>query len=191
MNIKDPKTGERAKVPMYKVWAGMEEIYKSGKAKTIGISNFNVQLTLDLLTYAEIKPAVNQIELHPYLPQVDAVEWFKKQEIIPVAYSPFVAHGNDAIHPDGKKKVLDDPLLGELATKYNKTKGQIALNWGLQRGHVVIPKSSNKGRQNENLDCYSFKLEKEDVDKITALACGFRNADTKHMAFADFTPLYD
>ena len=91
MNFKDPKTGELTKHPMYKVWAGMEEIYKSGKARSIGISNFNVQLRLDLLSYAEIKPVVNQIELHPYLPQVDAVELFKKQEITPVAYSPFVA----------------------------------------------------------------------------------------------------
>ena len=76
---------------MHKLWPKMEEIYKSGKAKTIGVSNFNVQLLLDLLSYAEIKPAVNQIELHPYLPQIDAVEWYKKVGVMPVAFSPFVA----------------------------------------------------------------------------------------------------
>ena len=81
---------------MHKLWPKMEEIYKSGKARTIGVSNFNVQLLLDLLSYAEIKPAVNQIELHPYLPQIDAVEWYKKVGVMPVAFSPFVAHGNPA-----------------------------------------------------------------------------------------------
>ena len=186
----DEKTKEFQKLPMHKLWASMEQLYKAGKARAIGISNFNVQLTLDLLSYAEVVPAVNQIELHPYLPQVDAVNWFKKQGIVPVAYSPFARHGNAPLGPDAKKDVLDHPLLEELAAKYGKTPGQVALNWGLARGHVVIPKSANKARQTQNLACFSFKLEPAEVEKISALDIGYRYVDFQYLEMYGGVPIF-
>lgn len=167
----------------------MEALVKQGLTKAIGISNFNVQLTLDLLTYAEIKPAVNQLELHPYLAQKDAVEWYKKMGIVPEAFSPLQAPGVSGIMPrPDTKRVLDDPLVKELSEKYEKSKGQIILNWGISRGHVIIPKSSNKARQIENLECYKFKMEAEDIDKLTALSCGQRWCDVQGNADLGFFP---
>lgn len=174
----DKDTGKHAKIPFYKTWQKMEGLVKAGLTKAIGISNFNVQFTLDILTYAEIKPAVNQLELHPYLAQVDAVEWYKKMGIVPEAYSPLLSPNTVGVFPRADTKVLlDDPLVKELAEKYGKSKGQIILNWGLARGHVIIPKSSNKARQIENMESYQFKMEKEDVEKLTGLSCGERWCD--------------
>ncbi len=178
---------------MHKIWAGMEAIYKKGLAKSIGISNFNIQITLDLLTYAEIKPATNQIELHPYLPQINAVNWFKKMGIQVVAYSPLYAPANPGHRSEGneKKDLLNEPVVKELAEKYKKSAGQIVLNWSLQRGHVIIPKSSNKGRQLQNLETYKFKLEKEEIDKISALACGERVIDISNFPGFGGVPAFD
>lgn len=173
----DKEKKQHVKIPLYKTWARMEGLVKAGLTKAIGISNFNCQLTLDLLSYAEIKPAVNQFEIHPYLSQKDAVEWYKKMGITPEAYSPLKSPGSvllDGVKRMDTRNLLEEPVVKELAEKYGKTKGQIILNWGLARGHVIIPKSSSKARQIENLESYKFKMEPEDVEKLTELNCGDR-----------------
>ena len=126
-----------AKIPNYKTWKDMEDLVAKGYTKSIGVSNFNVQTLLDLLAYWEIKPVWNQIELHPYLVQDKLVEFMKKNDIIPVAFCPLIRAGQE--ERNAPKGVFELPLLKELSNKYDRTPGQIVLNWGLQRGHSVTP----------------------------------------------------
>lgn len=142
------------------IWKGMEKVYKSGKAKAIGVSNYNPHHLDDLLKEAEIVPAVNQIECHPYLTQEAVIDYCHQKGIIPEAWSPLGA---------GKSDVLSDPVIGKVAEKYGKTPAQIILRWNVERGVVVIPKSSNPKRQTENLEVLNFKLKDEDIKLICSL----------------------
>jgi diketogulonate reductase-like aldo/keto reductase len=179
---------EFAKIPLRKVWQDLEEAVKEGLTKHIGISNFNLQIILDLLTYAEIKPAVNQIEIHPYLVQYDLVEYLKRLGIVVTAYSPLGNPGN----PYGKlkKNLLEEEAILNLAKKYEKSPAQILLNWGIQRGHVVIPKSSTEKRLKENLESQNFQLSKEDVEAISSLNSNDRLVNPKNWGFGLNPPIF-
>lgn len=182
--------------PMQDCWREMEKIAESGKAKNIGISNFNVQLILDLLTYANIKPAVLQgkykewhhitcclivviifiVELHPYLQQTRLVEWVQKQGIQVTAYSSFGPASFIQLTDDGKTA---EPLLGhkvitDIAAKHGKTAAQVLLRWSIERGVAVIPKSMNVERTRTNIDLFSFSLDKDDMAAIAKLDLGLR-----------------
>jgi alcohol dehydrogenase (NADP+) len=146
----------------------LEAVYKSGKAKAIGISNFSKAELERLLQHAKVTPAVHQLELHPWLQQYDFLEWHKSQGIHVTAYSPF---GNsNEIYDKGKKeiKLIEEPTLVEIGRKYGKSGAQVALRWGIERGHSVIPKSKTESRiqQNGELD---FELTKEDIEKISKI----------------------
>ncbi|CDS12710.1 hypothetical protein LRAMOSA04896 [Lichtheimia ramosa] len=165
--------------PMQDCWREMEKIAESGKAKNIGISNFNVQLILDLLTYANIKPAVLQVELHPYLQQTRLVEWVQKQGIQVTAYSSFGPASFIQLTDDGKTA---EPLLGhkvitDIASKHGKTPAQVLLRWSIERGVAVIPKSMNVERTRTNIDLFSFSLDKDDLSAIAKLELGLRFND--------------
>ena len=147
----------------HETWRAMEEIYKSGKAKAIGISNFHQQHIEDLMITAKIKPMMNQIELHPNQNQKELVDYCQKQGIQITAYSP-LGHGN----------VFENPVLQEMGKKYNKSVAQIILRWDIQNGIVAIPKSVNKERIASNIDVFDFELTKEDMAKIDALHTGER-----------------
>jgi len=166
---KEDGSMEFEKIPLYKIWKELEECVNEGLTKHIGLSNFNLQIILDLLTYCKIQPAVNQIELHPYLAQVDLVEYLKKLGIVVVAYSPIGAPNKVIPGRDMAKEIISHETILKLASKYEKTPAQIVLNWGIQRGHVVIPKSSSIERQKENIESLDFSLSKEDVDLVTSL----------------------
>ncbi|CAI2376062.1 unnamed protein product [Moneuplotes crassus] len=170
-----------AKIPNHVVWAELEKLVDEGVIKSIGVSNFNVQSLLDMLAYCRIKPVCNEVELHPYLVQDELVKFMKDNEIVPIAFCPLIRGGQQERR--APKDVFKLDIIQELATKYEKTAGQILLNWGLQRGHIVIPKSSKKSRLVENLDCNSFILDQEDVDKLTALNCDWRICTTKNYDF--------
>ena len=115
----------------------MEALVEKGLTKSIGVSNFNTQLIWDLLTYARIKPVVNQIELHPQNPQPELVRFLLAKNILPVAYCP-------VSRPTGDRRgLLDNEFLKSLAEKYGKTVVQVMLNWGLCRGHCLIPKANS------------------------------------------------
>ena len=162
-------------VPLYKTWRALEAEVKAGRIKSIGLANYNVQLILDLLSYAEIKPAINQIELHPYLVQDEIVDWCKKQNIEITAYSPL---GGDMPKADFEvNDVLEEPIIKELAEKYKKTPGQIVINWHLRRGYVTIPKTGKEERVKENFESTSFELSEEDCKKISKLNRGMRSCD--------------
>ncbi|MDN5297302.1 MAG: hypothetical protein PWQ71_1408 [Bacteroidota bacterium] len=142
------------------VWKDMEKIYASGKAKAIGVSNYLVHHLEELLAEASVVPAVDQIELHPYLVQQELIDFLHAKQIVPEAWSPFCARKNN---------LLDDPVLKKIASKYAKTTAQIVLRWNFQRGVVAIPKSSNSERQKENLNIFDFELTAEEIAQICSL----------------------
>ena len=140
-------TYKRINMPMYKIWEQMEALVDKGLAKSIGISNFNVQLTWDMLSYCRIKPVCNEIELNPVCVQEQLVKYLKDNGIEPIAYCP-VAKGHDTSRlPD----LTETEEVKTLMAKYGKSGMQILLNWGLQRGHILIPKSNTPSRIKENI----------------------------------------
>ncbi|KAL8681154.1 MAG: hypothetical protein Q9186_002686 [Xanthomendoza sp. 1 TL-2023] len=157
-------------------WKAMEKTFKKGKAKAIGISNFSRKETERLMRETEVVPAANQIEVHPYLQQHESCEWFRSKGIHVQQYSPF---GNqNEIYSKGQNmgKLIDDPTLVDIGKKYGKNGAQVALAWGIARGHSVLPKSKTPSRIKDNLEG-DFRLEKEDLEKITSVDKGLRFND--------------
>lgn len=140
-------------------WKALEYLYKEGRVKAIGVSNFQVHHLEDLLKDAEIKPVINQVELHPQLTQKTVREFCKNNNIQVEAWSPLMA-GNG---------LLDNEVLKEIANKYNKSVAQVVLRWDIQSGIVTIPKSTNEGRLIQNIDIFDFNLTDEDIKKIDSL----------------------
>ncbi|KAI8062390.1 NADP-dependent oxidoreductase domain-containing protein [Gongronella butleri] len=143
-------------------WRAMEELVKDGRVKTIGVSNFTVPMLKHLLADCTIRPAINEIEVHPSFPNTEVVEFCQKEGIAVSAYCPL---GNPAMY--GKLNVLQDPRTIEISNKYDISAGQLILNWGLNRGYAVIPKSATPSRIEQNIKYVN--LDKEDIDKITAI----------------------
>lgn len=139
-------------------WRAMEEIYRSGRAKAIGVSNFQPHHLRRLLDGSTVVPAVNQIEVHPYLTQDEVRAFGAEQGIATEAWSP-IAQG----------KVLDDPAIVRIAERVGKSPAQVTLRWHLQRGDIVFPKSSTRERMEENFDLFDFELGAGDMGEISAL----------------------
>lgn len=161
------------------VCSAMEDLVDKGLAKHIGVSNFNAQSVMDLVKYARIKPAVNQIELHPYLTQKPFLEWLATQDIHVTAYSPL---GSTSYVPLGGDYGLGAGVLAEeglqhIAARKGKSVAQIVLRWGIQRGCSVIPKSVNPDRLRENISVFDFTLTEEEMDAIDSLNRNLRFND--------------
>ena len=139
-------------------WRAMEAIYRAGKARAIGVSNFLPQHLEPLLTTAEIVPMVNQIEFRPGYPQIECAIWCREHGIVPEAWRPL-----------GAGAALTGELMKELSAKYGKTPAQICLRWVLQHGLVPLVKSANPVRMRENMDVYDFSLSADDMARIDAL----------------------
>ncbi|WP_027415648.1 aldo/keto reductase [Aneurinibacillus terranovensis] len=139
-------------------WKALEKLYKDGKVRAIGVSNFHQHHLEDLLADAEITPMVNQIELHPLLTQVELREFCKSIGMKVEAWSPL-----------GSGKILDNPVIKEVAEKYNKTVAQVILRWDIQHDIITIPKSTKENRIIENADVFDFELSAEDMAKIDGL----------------------
>ncbi|KAF9622700.1 hypothetical protein IFM89_032880 [Coptis chinensis] len=150
----------------------MEDLVSMGLVRSIGISNYDIFLTRDCLAYSKVKPAVNQIETHPYFQREDLVKFCQKHKISVTAHTPL---GGAAANVEWFDSVscLDDPVLKGVAEKYKKTVAQIVLRWGIQRNTVVIPKSSLLKRLQENFDVFDFELTKGDMELI-------KGVDRKH-----------
>ncbi|KAM1607476.1 hypothetical protein ACFXTH_028223 [Malus domestica] len=165
-------------------WHAMEELVSMGLVRSIGISNYDIFLTRDCLAYSEVKPAVNQIETHPYFQRESLVKFCQKHGICVTAHTPL---GGAVANSEwfGSVSCLDDPVLKNLAEKYKKTAAQVVLRWGIQRNTVVIPKTSKLERLKENFQVFDFELTKEDMDLIakvnrkhrTNLPCKFWGVD--------------
>jgi len=147
-------------VPIHKTWQEMEKLVDTGLVRAIGVANFGATEIIDLLGAARIKPAMNQIELHPYHSQKELVEFCKGQGLAVTAYSPLSSVGNT---------VLKDEVITDLAGKYGKTTAQIVLRWAIQRGTAAIPKATGAVRISENFEIFDFKLSDEDMDLISNL----------------------
>ncbi|WP_431242197.1 aldo/keto reductase [Flavobacterium sp. P21] len=141
-------------------WKAMEELYKAGKIKAIGISNFDPAQVADLLSYAEIKPVINQIETHAYFQQTNDYNVLKQHNIQMQAWAPFA---------EGRNGLFTNEVLTQIAKKHGKTTAQVSLRWHLQRGIVAIPRSSQKAHIIENLDIFNFKLDTADMKAIEKL----------------------
>ena len=139
-------------------WKAMEELYHQGKARAIGVSNFSEHHLRKLHEHTEITPAVNQIEVHPYLTQDPLRAFNAEHGIVTEAWSP-IAQG----------KVLDDPAIVRVAERYGKTPAQVTLRWAIQRGDVVFPKSVTRSRVEENFALFDFELSQDDLREISAL----------------------
>lgn len=149
-------------------WHAMEELVSMGLVRSIGISNYDIFLTRDCLAYSKVKPAVNQIETHPYFQRDSLVKFCQKHGICVTAHTPL---GGSVSNTEwfGSVSCLDDPALKGLAEKYKKTVPQVVLRWGIQRNTVVIPKTSKLERLEENFRVLDFELAKEDMDLIGSL----------------------
>lgn len=146
-------------------WRAFEEIYKSGKAKSIGVSNFTVSHLSELMDKYSVVPAVNQVEFHPFLykDQIELLEFCKKHGIVLEAYSP-LAHGN----------ITDEIVLPPIAKKHDKSVAQVILRWCLQHGTLPLPKSTDPEHMKANLDIFNFELSESEMHAIDELSDGTR-----------------
>lgn len=139
-------------------WKVLEKLYKEGRIRAIGVSNFQIHHLEDLMADAEIKPMVNQVELHPLFAQLELHEYCKKQEIQIEAWAPL-----------GQGRLLDNPVLQEIASSHHKSIAQVILRWDIQNEIVTIPKSVRESRIIENANIFDFTLSESDMEKINAL----------------------
>lgn len=144
-------------------YRAMEEAYREGKLRAIGVCNFYPNRLCDFCESVEIIPAVNQVELHPFFQQEDALQLMHEYGVQPQAWGPFA---------EGKHGIFTHPLLSEIGEKYGKSAAQVALRWNVQRGVVVIPKSVHKERMKQNIDIWDFMLSEEDMKRIAKLDLG-------------------
>lgn len=144
-------------------WKALEKLYKEGKLRAIGMANCYPHVIADLCMTFEIKPMINQVELHPFFQQQLNLDTMKEYGVIPEAWGPF---------NEGKRTLFTDPILTAIGKKYNKTAAQVALRWNIQRGVIVIPKSVREERMQQNIDVFDFELSQEDMDQIKTMDIG-------------------
>lgn len=154
----------------YGAWRAMEELYREGKIKAIGVSNFLPDRLMDLIVHNEIVPAVNQIETHSFYQQMETTAFMKEQGVQHQSWAPFA---------EGRGNMFDNELLTSIAVKHNKSVAQVVLRWLVQREVVVIPKSVRKERIVENFDIFDFELSTDDMEQISTL-------DTRESLFLSY-----
>ncbi len=155
----------------FSAWRAMEDAYKAGKLKAIGVSNFYPHVITNFCETVEIKPMVNQIETHPYFTQESALEVMEYYDVVPEAWAPLGG---------GRHNPFTNEMLMEIASAHGKTVAQVILRWNVQRGVVVIPKSVHKERIEENFNIWDFSLTDEEMSKISSLDLGYQGTAIKH-----------
>lgn len=166
--IGDDGLVQTAPVSIQETWQAMEQLVDAGLVKSIGVANFTAPMLVDLFTYARIQPVMNQIEIHPYNTQEALVQFCHKKQVQVTAYSPLGSTGGEL------KKPLDDALVIAIAQKYHRSPAQILIRWSLQRGLVVIPKSTNPDRVAQNSAVFDFELSADDMGAISQLNKNYR-----------------
>ncbi|WP_407568077.1 aldo/keto reductase [Bacillus subtilis] len=147
----------------YGAWRAMEDLYREGKIRAIGVSNFHPDRLMDLIMHNEIVPAVNQIETHPFYQQKESAAFMKEQGVQHESWAPFA---------EGRNNMFSNEVLTSIAEKHNKSVAQVVLRWLVQREVVTIPKSVRKERIVENFDIFDFELSLEDIEQISTLDKG-------------------
>lgn len=155
----------------YGAWRALEEAYKAGKLRAVGMANCYPQIITDLCLTVDIKPMVNQVELHPFFQQQLNIDTMREYGVIPQAWGPFA---------EGNHNIFSHPVLSKIGETYGKTAAQVALRWNIQRGVSVIPKSTHKDRMQQNINIWDFNLSDEDMAEIAQL-------DTGHSEIVDHT----
>ena len=169
----DPKYFDNWKEMNLETWRAFEKLYKDGRVKALGVSNFRQHHLNNLMENSEIMPMVDQIEIHPGMPQDEMIEFCKQHHIVVQAWSP-LATG----------KIFTVPAMQEMAERYGKTIAQLSLRWCVQRGIVPLPKSVTPSRIRENADVFDFTLAKEDIDIISGLTeCGWSGLDPENLSY--------
>ena len=154
---------------IYSSWRAMEDLYREGRIRAIGVSNFHPDRVMDLILHNNVVPAVNQIETHPFCQQIETQKFLQENNVQMESWGPFA---------EGKNNIFQNELLLSIAGKYKKSIAQVILRWLTQRKVVVIPKSVRKERITENFNIFDFNLSSEDMDAIASL-------DTKKSLFFD------
>ena len=154
---------------VYGEWRAMQDLYKEGKVRAIGVSNFHPDRLIDLIVHNDIIPAVNQVETHPFHQQNEAQKFMIENNVQIESWGPFA---------EGKNNIFHNQLLQSIANKHNKSIAQIILRWLTQRGIVAIPKSVRKDRMTENFNIFDFELSADDMEAIKTL-------DTNESSFFD------
>lgn len=144
-------------------WRAMEQAHKEGKVRAIGVSNFHPDRLMDIIGFNEVVPAVNQVEVNPFLQQEEAVSFMREQGVQAEAWAPFA---------EGRNNLFTHAVLVEIGRKYGKSVGQVVLRWLVQRGIVALAKSVRKERMVENLTVFDFELSHEDLTRIATLETG-------------------
>jgi 2,5-diketo-D-gluconate reductase A len=152
---------------VYGSWSAMEELYREGKIRAIGVSNFYPDRLTDFIIHNEVVPAVNQVETHPFNQQIESAKLMKENNVQIESWGPFA---------EGKNNMFQNEILVSIAEKHNKSVAQVVLRWITQRGVVAIPKSVRKERVTENFNIFDFELSQEDMERISTL-------DTKQSLF--------
>ena len=195
----DPDVAEPAmklaRIPLIDTWHAMENAADSNKTHRIGVCNYNTGLMHDLLSYARIKPAMLQIESHPYLTQESLIRLCAMNDIPVTAFSPLGALSYLELEmADQQESVLEQPSVQAAAQRTGKTPAQVVLRWGVQRGTAIIPKTNKRERMIENADIFDFELSDQEMTDISALNINRRFNDPGvfcEAAFNRFHPIYD
>lgn len=154
---------------VYGEWRAMQDLYKEGKVRAIGVSNFQPDRLIDLIVHNEVVPAINQVETHPFHQQIDAHKFMQQNNVQIESWGPFA---------EGKNNIFHNELLRSIADNHHKSIAQVILRWLTQRGVIAIPKSVRKERMEENLNIFNFELSAEEMEAIKAL-------DTNASSFFD------
>lgn len=188
-------TMKMAKVPLSETWQAMEALVDKGLTKHIGVCNYNTGLLNDLMNYARIKPAMVQVESHPYLTQERLMRLCDDYGIQVTAFSPLGALSYLELDMAGaNESVLEQAVVKKAAQRTGRTPAQVVLRWGVQRGNAVIPKTTKAERLIENLSVFDFELNEQEMQDISGLNSNRRFNDPGHFceaAFNKFYPIYD
>ena len=183
------------KVPYADTWRAMEDLVDAGLTKKIGVCNLTTGLLRDVISYARIKPAVLQVELHPYLTQEALVRFCQEEDIAVTAFSPF---GADSYLTLGMatetERLLANPVLEKIAQAHSRSTAQVALRWAMQRGTIPIPKTQSSEHLRDNIDLFEFVLSQEELSAISGLNQNRRFNDPGvfgELAFNTFFPIFD
>ncbi|XP_074533611.1 aldo-keto reductase family 1 member B1 isoform X2 [Halichoeres trimaculatus] len=173
------------------VWRGMEALQASGKVKSIGVSNFSILQLQRLLALCRVPPAVNQVELHPYLVQEELIEFCKSKNIALTAFSPFGSPGRppeELRRGNDPHRILEDPVVADIAKRHRRSPAQVLLRYHVQQGICVIPKSDKPHHILENTKIFNFHLTEEDLRALRGLDRGWRSGPEEELRSHPYYP---